>query len=160
MTFSTEHNLELLPAGNINARHPMWVDRSTNEHGRTLMNAPHDSSRLLNALNDGQPTFVTTNGSSVIDLFITSERLTETTNFIMVDHETEMFAGAPTRGHLRVRLNTKGEDIKEVKHEKDLRNANWEGIYECVEASLEPTTLAPSGQTIMSIHLLLAIERE
>ena len=84
VTFSTKHNLELLLAGDINARHPMWGDRSTNEHGRTLVNALHDSSRVLNVINDGQPTFVSTNGSSVIDLFI-AERITETTNFLMVD---------------------------------------------------------------------------
>ena len=64
--FSTRHNLELLLAGDINARHPMWGDRSTNEHGRTLVNALHVSSRVLNVINDRQPTFVSTNGSSVI----------------------------------------------------------------------------------------------
>ena len=73
------------------------------------------------------------NGSSVIDLFITSERLTETTNFIMVDHVTELFTGAPTSGHLPVWVKMKEEDTKEVKLKKDLKNANWEGFYECVE---------------------------
>ena len=63
MTFSTRHNLELLLAGDINARHPMWGDRSTNEHGRTLVNALHDTFRMLNVINDGQPTFVSTNGA-------------------------------------------------------------------------------------------------
>ena len=109
--------------------------RSTNEHGRILVNALHDSSRVLNVNNDGHPTFVSTNGSSVIDLCITSERKTETTNFIMVDLETELFTGAPTRGHLPVWLNMK-EDTKEVKLKKDLKNANWEGFYECVESLL------------------------
>ena len=136
-TFSTRRNLELLLAGDINARHPMWGDRSTNEHGRTLVNAQNDSSRVLNVINDRQPTFLSTNGSSVIDLFIsTSERITETRNFIMVDHETELFTGAPTRGHLTVWLNMKGEDTKKVKVEKDLENANWEGFYKCVKSLL------------------------
>ena len=55
-TFSTRHNLELLLAGDLNARHPMRGDRSTNEHGRTLVYALPDSSRVLNVINDGQPT--------------------------------------------------------------------------------------------------------
>ena len=87
LTFSTRHNLELLLAGDINARHPKWGYRSTNEHGRTLVNALHESSRALNVINDGQPTFVSTDRSSVFELFITSERITETTNFMMVDHD-------------------------------------------------------------------------
>ena len=66
----------------------------------------------------------------------TSERITETTNFIMVVHDTELFTGAPTRGHLLVWLNMKGEDTKEFKLKKDLKNANWEGFYECVESLL------------------------
>ena len=134
--FSTRHNLEFLLAGESNARHPMWGDRSTNEHGRTLVNALHDASRVLNVINDGQPTFVSTNGSSVIDLFIMSEKINETTNFIIVDHEAELFTGAPTKGHLPVWMNKKGEDTKEVKFKKDLKNANWKGFYECVESLL------------------------
>ena len=103
---------------------------------RTLVNALHDSSRVLIVINDGQPTFVSTNRSSVIDLFITSARLTEITNFIMVDHVTEFPPGAKTRGHLPVWLNMKGDDTKEVKLKKDLQNAHWEGFYECVENAL------------------------
>ena len=91
VTFSTRHNLELLLAGDIIARHPTWGDKSTDEHSRALVNALHDSSSMLNVINGGQPTFVSTNKSSVIDLFIMSEKLTETTNFIMIDHVTELF---------------------------------------------------------------------
>ena len=54
----------------------------------------------------------------------------------MVDHETELFTGAPSRGHLPVWLNMKGEDTKEVKLKKDLNNANWEGFYACVKSLL------------------------
>ena len=117
-TFSNRHNLELLPAGDIYARHPIWGERSTNEHDRTLVNALHDAYRVLKVINDGQPNFVSTNGNSGIDIFITPERITETTNFIVVDHETELFTGAPTRGFLPVWLNMKREDTREVKHEK------------------------------------------
>ena len=54
----------------------------------------------------------------------------------MVDHETELFTGAPTRGHLPEWLNLKGEDTKEVKPQKDLKTAIWEGFNECVERLL------------------------
>ena len=54
----------------------------------------------------------------------------------MVDHETEIFTVVPTRGHHPVWLNMKGEDTKEVKLKKDLKNANWKGFYECVESLL------------------------
>ena len=66
----------------------MWGDKLTYEHSRTLVNTLHDSSRVLNVINDGQSNSVSTIGSSVMDLLITSERLPETTNFIMINHET------------------------------------------------------------------------
>ena len=66
VTFSTRYNLELLLAGDINARHRMWGDRLTNEHGRTLVNALHDSSRMLNVINDGEPTFVSPTGAVLL----------------------------------------------------------------------------------------------
>ena len=61
VTFSTRQNLEVPLAGDLFARHPMWGDRSTNEHGRTLVNALHESPRVLNVINEGQTTFVSTN---------------------------------------------------------------------------------------------------
>ena len=116
VAFSTKHNLELLLAGDNNARHPMWGDRLTIEHGRNIVNTLHDSSRVLNVINHGEPTSVSINGSSIIDLFMTSEKLTETTN--LIDQETELFTGAPTRGHFSVRLNIKEENSKGIKLKK------------------------------------------
>ena len=51
----------------------------------------------------------------------------------MVDHETELFTGAPTRGHLPEWQNMEGEDAKEVKLKQDLKNAIWVGFHEFVE---------------------------
>ena len=120
-----------------NIGHPMWRDRSTNELGRTLVNALHDSSRVLNVINVGQHTFVSTNGGSVIDHFIMSERITETTNFIMVDCEIELFTGAPTRGHLPVWLNMNGEDTKEVTNLKTSRTPNGKGFTSVLQTASE-----------------------
>ena len=92
----------------------MWKDGSTNEHGRTVVNTLHDSYRVLNVLKDGQSSFVSTKGSSTNDILIMSEKLKENKNFTFVDIETELFTGAPKRGHIRVWLNIKKEDRREV----------------------------------------------
>ena len=75
VTFSSKHNLLLILAGDINARDSLRGDRSANEHNRILLSSLHDFSRMLNSLNDGEPIFVSTNRSSAINLFITSELL-------------------------------------------------------------------------------------
>ena len=114
MTFSTRHNLELLLAGDISAdTQSDKIDQQMNSSERTT--------RLVQGAKCHQRRttyFCVSQRGNVIDLFITSESITEFTNFIMVDHETELFTGAPTRGHLHLWLNMKGEDTKENKPKK------------------------------------------
>ena len=114
----------------------MWGDRSTNG---ARQNSNERTARLLKGAKCHQrrtTLFCVNKREQCYRPFITSERITETTNFIMVDHETELFTGAPTRGHLPVWLNMIGKDTKEVELKKNLKNANWEGFYDCVESLL------------------------
>ena len=89
---------ELIIMGDLNSRNPLWGDHSWNSCGNRLAKAIIENN--LYVLNDGQPTFTCVDdGSSVIDLCIVSEGLARMNPKIFVDYETELFTGAPNRGH-------------------------------------------------------------
>ena len=68
----------LIFLGDLNARHEYWGDSTDNLHGRELYNhLPYE----LSIINYGDPTFLSSNGISIIDLIIVSRKLTQHTFF-------------------------------------------------------------------------------
>ena len=85
--------------GDFNARHPSWGDKS-NAQGEILNDFLQQED--LTALNDGEPTLTYTDGISVIDLVICSANLHRHFCGLTMDYYTEIFTGAPNRGHYPV----------------------------------------------------------
>ena len=91
----TNHMEGVLFFGDCNARHLYWGDQKCNALGNELISLVP----TYTILNDGQPTFLSINGQSVIDLcicygnFINKYKCSLTT-----DEDTELFTGAPSRG--------------------------------------------------------------
>ena len=89
----------ILIVGDFNARHQAWNDITCNPHGVKLLDFCKNED--LNVVNSSRHnTFVCENGGSRIDLVIT-----DTTSLVRlqtVDGETELFTGAPQRGHVPV----------------------------------------------------------
>ena len=138
---SCKHRLEPLLAGDMNARHSMWGNKITNDLGRILVDALHDSCRNLDVLNHGQPIFVSVNGNSIIDLYVISEKLKAIASFTAVDQKVELFTGAPAMGHLPTWLHLKGKDNEEAEVVKDLDKANWREFYRRIERELASEAL-------------------
>ena len=85
--------------GDFNARHPSWGDKN-NAQGE-ILNDFLQQEELI-ALNDGEPTFTCTNGKSVIDLVLCNANLHRFFCGLAIDYYTEMYTGAPNRGHYQV----------------------------------------------------------
>ena len=92
------HNLDgVLFLGDCNAKHCLWGDSICNPNGYLLLKSP---SAENNILNNGEKTFLSSNGSSVIDLCIVSGRIATQVGFeLTTDPNVELFTGAPQRGH-------------------------------------------------------------
>ena len=94
-----QHNLDgVLFLGDCNARHCSWRDSICNPNGYLLLES---LSAEDNILNNGEATFLSSNGSSVIDLCIVSGRIGTQVGFeLTTDANIELFTGAPQRGHI------------------------------------------------------------
>ena len=90
--------------GYLNARHTYWGDTTANDHGTMLVDRLNEN---LAVINNGEPTFLALNGHSVIDLCILTQSLSSKPTCLTTDGETELFTGAPTRGHIPVCLELK-----------------------------------------------------
>ena len=93
----------VLFAGDLNARNLLWEDIRNNSSGSLLEQYIEEES--VEILNDGQPKFYSTNGSSVIDLFMTTEELCGWKTTMYTDLDTELLTGYPNRGHVPVFAN-------------------------------------------------------
>ena len=131
-----KHRFELLLVGDMNARHSMWGDKITNEQERVLMEASHASCGNLDVLNHGQPTFISVNENSIINLYVVSEKLKAISSFTTVDQVVELFTGAPARVHLPTWLHVKGNEQEEDHVVKDLEKPNWKEFYRRIEREL------------------------
>ena len=87
--------------GDCNARHYYWGDQKCNELGNELLSLLP----TFSILNDGEPTFVSVNGQSVIDMCICYGNFINQYNYsLATDVDTEHFTGASSRGHLPVKV--------------------------------------------------------
>ena len=88
----------LLIMGDFNARHPNWGDTKENSHGKILNEFIGDTEFDLWSKYDGN-SFQCSGGGSRIDLVMTNLNATYEQK---LDNETELFTGAPLRGHVPV----------------------------------------------------------
>ena len=95
--------------GDFNCRHISWGDSTSNAYGRKLVELL-DTTKF-SICTARTPTFLSTNGSSCIDLTIVTNNLAENLVSICTDTEAELYSGAPFRGHLPListfKLNTR-----------------------------------------------------
>ena len=94
--------------GDFNARHISWGDSRSNQYGQKLVDML-DTSKF-SIITSSTPTFLATNGSSVIDLTIMTNDMVEKVESCKTDINIELFSGAPFRGHvpLITTFNTEG----------------------------------------------------
>lgn len=89
----------LLVVGDLNARHQAWGDHSHNTAGTEVQNFINNSN-LHVVCEHNSPTFLCDNGSSHIDILITTSNLARLVSHQSTDMKVELFTGAPRRGHV------------------------------------------------------------
>ena len=120
--------------GDLNARHTIWGDSSSNKYGNVLSEQldPMEFSILA----PEQPTFLAQNGSSKIDLGIVSNSLVGKINMPTTDNLANLYSGAPLRGHVPVHLSidTEVNRVKTLVEEKlDLESIDWNAWSDAVD---------------------------
>ena len=130
------HTLEcLLFLGDLNARHTNWNDSPFNPHG-VVLDAKLDLS--VKMLNKGEPTSLTCNGNSVIDLCLISGKISDQTFTLATDKEVELFTGAPNRGQIPVTVVwSRPSTTFRTKRKPRIDKANWEEWREIIETKPE-----------------------
>ena len=90
-----------------------------------------------NILNNGEASFLSSNGSSVIDLCIVSGGIATQVGFeLTTDPITELFTRAPQRGHIPLIVNCNlSRTTEEEKSKPWLQKADWEAWQNFLEES-------------------------
>ena len=126
VAFSNEHTINnLIFTRDFNCRHEAWNDTTRNQNGQ-LFHEYIKSAEHLTVANPNTATCSCINGSSIIDLCITSPNLLPSLSKIMTGNTMELFTGALNWGHFPVRwewlvCNSAKKQIK-----WDLTTFNWE----------------------------------
>ena len=120
--------------GTCNARHCLWGDSICNPNGYLLLESLCAEDNIPN---NGEATFLSTNGSSVIDLCIVSGRIGTQVGFeLTTDPNIELFTGAPQRGHIPLIVKCNLSRTKEEENTKPwLQKADWEAWQNVLEES-------------------------
>ena len=120
--------------GDCNARHCLWGDSICNPNGYLLVES---LSAEDNVLNNGEKTFLSSNGSSVIDLCIVSGRIATQVGFeLTTDPNVELFTGVPQRGHIALIAKCNLSRTTEEGNTKPwLQKADWEAWQNVLEKS-------------------------
>ena len=126
--------------GDFNARHASWGDTTSNAYGKKLVELLDSTKYSICHANS--PTFLSTNGSSCIDLMIITNNLVENVEYIRTDTEVELHSGAPFRGLLPLissfRINTPRMARQAQATVKiSTNNISWERWTSDLEQSLE-----------------------
>ena len=125
LSFATKHEIDgILFMGDCNARHFFWGDSTCNRNGELLAESLSSEDSVIN---NGEETYLSANGSSVIDLCIMNGYLNTKLDFeLNTDTTTELFTGAPQRGHVPVLVKCEESSNKwEVVSKIWLERANW-----------------------------------
>ena len=123
--------------GDMNARHPMWGDSTSNEYGRKLFENLDSSQFSIRTAET--PSFICANGSSYIDLVIVSNNIINKINTIHTDSEVELFSGAPQRGHVPIIVSITNSLSQPVPPTERIciKDMNWDNWAEDIEREIE-----------------------
>ena len=86
----------------FNARHVIWNDSVTNKYDKKLEESLDWPKFGVHA--PSSSTFISKNGSSLIDYFITSNDLDFHLGHPFTDYQANLYSGAPIRGHVPVTI--------------------------------------------------------
>ena len=139
VNFYHQHNFDgVLFLGDCNARHCLWGYSVCNPNGYLLLES---LSAEDNILNNGEATFLSSNGSSVIDLIIVSGRITTQVGFERTtDRNIDFFTGALQRGHIPLIVKYNLSRTTEEENSKPwLQKADWEAWQKVLEESSHAT---------------------
>ena len=92
----------IITMGDFNARHIIWNDSVNNKYGKCLEECLDWSKFGVYA--PSSSTFLSKNGSSLIDFFITSNNLDYNLGTPLTDYKAILYSGAPVRGHVPVTI--------------------------------------------------------
>ena len=127
----------ILIYGDYNARHIDWGDHKSERRGALLKEFVDQKN--LTMCSPFDRTFVCENGGSVIDLLLAQGNICTKINTQWLERESELFTGAPRRGHYPVlhEIHDGGatENVREVK--VDWMNADWEKWSEHIERKVQ-----------------------
>ena len=128
---------DILIVGDFNSRHISWGDTISNNNGKEL--AAFIGQHNLTCITPNTQTFVTRNGGSVIDLALMKGKLSNLYHSSSVDDCTELFTGAPTRGHLPILHQFKcpaNANKVNLHPHWDLDNTNWKEWRTCLNNNM------------------------
>ena len=117
----------IILTGDLNARHVSWGDNKNDSYGNKL--ATSLDRTKFSIVTPNSPTFLSKDGSSVIDLSIVTNNLVDKVVNCITDEDVELFSGAPFRGHVPViiTLNLNGPTSNKQTIEKiDLDSIDWQ----------------------------------
>ena len=133
VNLSHQHNLdEVLFLGDCNAGNCLWGDSICNPNGYLLLESV---SAEDNILNNRIKIFLSSNGSTVIDLCIVSGRIATQVGFeLTTDPNVELFTGAPQHGHIPLIVKCNLSRTTEEGNTKPwLQKADWGAWQNVVE---------------------------
>ena len=123
--------------GDFNSRHISWGDTLTNKRGEDLH--AFTVSQGLQCAHPNKNTFVSHNGGSVIDLSFMKGKIYSQYHSTSVDTDSELFTGAPVRGHLPVihqfKLSTSVE-LNTSQLYQNLSKTDWKTWKHGLESTL------------------------
>ena len=135
----------MLVYGDYNARSFNWGDVKENNRGKQLSKFIVNENMVVCTPSD--KTFVCTStsdhsqGGSVIDLVLGHGKILDKLNQQWIDYETELFTGAPGRGHYPVfqtiSLNRKGDTNMGTSTKMDLENTDWQNWQDTLDEEIE-----------------------
>ena len=92
----------------------------------------------ISILNDGEPTFLATNGYSVIDLGICYGPLFDRCKHsLSTDEFAELFTGAPQRSHVPVIMSLERSSITEKTKKLWIEKPDWVGWTSFIEGRID-----------------------
>ena len=116
--------------GDLNARHIYWGDTTANDNGTTLVRLNEN----VAVIKKDEPILLASNGLSVIYLCILTHSLSSKPTCLTTDDKTELFTGAPAKGHLTVCLELKLSAEPHVAQPKPwIEKVDWESLQNFLE---------------------------
>ena len=126
----------MLVLGDFNSRNINWCDIKTNNRGRVLLKHVNDTDYYL--FTPVEKTFVCVNdGGSVIDLMVGHGEVADQVETSWVEKTTELYTGAPQRGHYPVIYSLATQGFKgEKKNVNNYSDTDWDKWTEHLEQEL------------------------